>query len=351
MNNELAERIVKKAGEIGYYKCGIIPIEEALSGYEERLDERYERFPDDRKYKAEGNYGLAHPERDYPWVRSVIIAAVALGEYQMPEGFEGRIGRIFAFDYRHQTNAREHGWEAEMADFLKENGIRAAHSPDRGIVPLRYVAMKAGIGIIRRNNFLYAGDQGSFVALSAWITDQPMRLVHDCDLKPCPGGCRRCMDACPTKSLEAPFAMHRRTCVSPLTTKFPEGEDITRDDIGLHFEGWLYGCDACQNACPFNQKILKKAPTRTFPDQDRYEPYMDPEKILSLTDDFLEERFQPRFWYMPPGTAWKWKANAMCALIHEKHPRAKQLIEPYAHHENESLKKVAKWSLEQICQP
>lgn len=348
MSQNICHEIYSKALEIGYLNCGILPLEEALEGYTEHLDARYAYFPDDKEFKAEDNYKMAHPEIDYPWAKSVIICTVGFSDYHLPESYYHRIGRLYAFDYRHEKDAEEHIWESQFSDFLSSNNIRIAHSPDRGIIPLRHVAEKAGLGIIRKNNFLFTEEHGSFVSMSAWLIDRSLRLVQTREYKACPSSCHRCMDACPTKSLTAPYTMHRRTCVSPLTCKYPEGADITKGDIGLHFDGWLYGCDLCQEACPFNRKVLNRPTKRDFPRQDEFAPYIDPEKILSIPDEYLEEHFQPRFWYMPKGSTWKWKANAMCALIADKNPKADQLITPFLNHENPELQKTAAWALKQI---
>ena len=246
----MAEDICSKAIEIGYYNCGIVPLPDALYGYTEYLDKRYEIFPGDREFKASGNYKMARPEEDYPWAQSVLVATVPYGSYALPESLKHRVGRYFAFDFRHEEAAEEHSWEYKMREYLDSLGIRWASQPDRGIVPLRHVAEKAGLGIVRNNNFFYAGEYGSFVSISAWLLDRPLSLIQHHDAKPCSENCRRCMEACPTGSLAAPHTMQRRRCISPLTSKYPEGADVTGDDIGLHFDGWLYGCDACQEACP-----------------------------------------------------------------------------------------------------
>lgn len=342
----ITKTIVTKALEIGYLNCGILPLDKALAGYEERLDERYRRFPDDKAFKASDNYRMAHPENDYPWAKSVVICTIGLGDYHLPEAYRHRIGRIYAFDYRREKDAREFGWGDRMTRFLESLGFQCAYDGSRGLVPYRHVAQQAGIGIIRKNNFLYTEDMGSLVMLSAWLIDQKLERTYENKQKPCPPDCTRCQEACPTGSLQAPYAMHRRTCVSPLTSKYPEGDDITRGDIGLHFDGWLYGCDACQEACPFNRKVLARDHELAFPRQEEFVPHMTPEKILALDDDYLEEHFQPRFWYMPKGSTWKWKANAMCALLTEKNPDTPSLIRPYLAHANENLKKTAAWALE-----
>lgn len=342
------ENIFNKAKEIGYLNCGILPIKEALAGYTSCLDRRYAQFPEDLSFKSEDNYQMGRSAQLYPWAKAVIICTIAIGDYNLPDAFKQRIGRMYAFDFRHEKEALEYNWDSQMNEYLFSQGIRSVSSPDRGIVPLRHVAAKAGLGIIRKNNFLYTETHGSYVVLSAWLIDQPLKLIHECTLKPCPANCTKCIDACPTSSLSAPYMMQRAKCISPITSKYPEGDDVTRNNIGLKLNGWLYGCDACQEACPHNQKILKSNGERHFPRQEEFTPYMEPTNLLSLPDEFLEAHFQPRFWYMPKGSTWKWKANAICAILSSNVPNKQQFIEPYLSHPNPQLQKVAQWALQHI---
>lgn len=109
-NQNLAKEIEKKALEIGFLGCGIVPVEEALSDYAMRLDERYARFPDDRQFKAESNYKLGRPKESYPWAEAVVICTIGLGDYRLPEKFQHRVGRMYVFDHRHEEQAQEYGW-------------------------------------------------------------------------------------------------------------------------------------------------------------------------------------------------------------------------------------------------
>ena len=349
---KLAEDICDKAVEIGYYSCGIAPLPYAVEGYTDFLDIRYGIFPGDRQFKAERNYKMGRPQEDYPWAKSVLVATIPYGKYRLPERFAHRVGRIFAFDHRQDANIPEHSWDKQMSDYLDSVGVRWASSPG-GIVPLRLAAERAGLGIVRHNNFFYTEEYGSFVALTAWLLDRPFSLIRENHLKPCPESCRRCIDSCPTGSLSAPNTMQRRTCVSAMTTKYPEGRDVTRDDIGLGFDGWMYGCDACQEACPFNYKPMHPKddePRIDFPDLDDFAGYMDPVSVLGLSDEYLEEHFQPKFWYMPKGSAWKWKCNAMCALITEDPEKAAELIPSYLDHPEEMIRKTAQWALQKLSE-
>ena len=111
--------------------------------------------------------------------------------------------------------------------------------------------MKAGLGIIRKNIFLYT-DKGSFVGLTAYVTDCECRLIQTQNLKPCSDVCTLCQKSCRTKALLVPYTMDPFRCVSFWTT-FGKGNIPEVLDESL-FEEWICGCDNCQDVCPYNRK-------------------------------------------------------------------------------------------------
>jgi epoxyqueuosine reductase len=189
---------------------------------------------------------------------------------------------------------------------LQELGLKTATNRHFGLVGLRWAAMKAGLGLVRRNNFFYT-ESGSWVWLEAWLTDGDMELVQACDLPACPPECRRCMEACPTKSLAAPYAMSPGTCVSFITTF--GFNDLARHPLAKETRGWIYGCDACQDACPMNRGKWEGG--TDFPDLGDILPLLTPEGILALDEETYREKIQPHFFYLKPDELWKWKVNVL----------------------------------------
>ncbi|GEM_PF-3756171 len=120
-----------------------------------------------------------------------------------------------------------------------------------GITALRWAAHKAGLGIIRRNNFFYT-DSGSWVYIEAWLIDKEIELKQKYTQKPCPPKCNRCIDACPTKSLRESYTMSRATCISCLTTW--DGDDLINEPNNRLMGAWVFGCDVCQDVCPYNKR-------------------------------------------------------------------------------------------------
>ena len=113
-------------------------------------------------------------------------------------------------------------------------------------------AVRCGLGFIGKNTTLIHPKKGSFffighLFLPLDLTETGQVLTNRC------GRCTRCIDACPTGALESPFHIDARKCISYLTIEYKgalDGRDPSR------FNGWMYGCDTCQDVCPYNRFAL-----------------------------------------------------------------------------------------------
>ena len=198
------EDLVKKAKECGYDKCGIIPVEQ-MAGYADSLDEREERLPETKEFYDKFR-PFADPRAQYPWVESIIVCSFRYGRYDIPGGLDKHYAKAYLTDGR--RNAASGCWKAgeRFDEYLEERGVRCASSRDFGLTALRWAAMKAGIGIIRRNNFFYT-EHGSWNHLEAFLIGEPLEYIETCAVRPCPDGCSLCVKACPTGALCAPVGL------------------------------------------------------------------------------------------------------------------------------------------------
>ena len=113
-------------------------------------------------------------------------------------------------------------------------------------------AVRCGLGFIGKNTTLIHPKKGSFFFIGHLFLPLELEETGKTMANHC-GRCTKCIDACPTGALEAPFQIDARKCISYLTIEYKgslEGYDPK------HFNGWMYGCDTCQDVCPYNRFSL-----------------------------------------------------------------------------------------------
>ena len=292
-----ATSIKEKALQLGYSGCGIIPAT-TFEEYHKALDERIQNFPESKE-RYETLSAMANPPEG---AKSIIVCIRGYSQYIIPDSIKKHIGKYYMF---HTEIPYSPGFQAkaEFTGYLQLAGLRIIKANP----PVRWAAVKAGLGKFGRNNFFYTEEHGSHVHIAAWIVDAEFEYEKPVDTTIMPGcheDCNKCVTACPTKALDGPFSMNYNKCVVPLIyKKEPPCEDIQRQ-MGQ----WVYGCDACQDACPLNKgKFMEQ---EEFPLLSQFADYLQPEKILNMTEDDYANIIFPRFWYAGQDGLETWKHNA-----------------------------------------
>ena len=252
--------VEQRARELGFVRCGVAsvtPLEreaEALERWLKRGDHGSMRWMEDT---ADVRVDPSN-EKMLAGARSVMVFvtpyARAGGEASGPEpGVIARYAR--GRDYHNVVGKRMR----KLARILRDSGARVRASIDTLPVLERAWAQRAGVGFIGKNCCLIVPGVGSHAFLSALITDA--ELPADTPMQERCGSCRLCLDGCPTRAFVEPRALDSRRCISYLTIEHEGsiGEDL-RAPMGAH----LFGCDDCQDVCPFN-KTAPAAPELTLP--------------------------------------------------------------------------------------
>jgi len=335
--------IKDKAIGLGFSKCGMISVD-SVKGYKERMDQRVAAFPQSAPMYYQFAY-FADVRQKIPWARSLVVCVHEYGKYRIPETLKGRIGSAYLFDGRKDKNAEAYIATEELKRFIEGTGIRVGDGTEHGVTSLRYAAEKAGLGKLRRNNFFYT-ENGSFNSIVVLATDAELELIEKNDLKDCPDDCDRCVKACPTGSLTAAYRMHPMRCVSFLTSIGGNMVDLVDNDLSKGIGNWVYGCDTCQNACPFNHG--RPSGDIEFPGVNKMSDKLSLEQIIDMDDEFYLNVIQPKFWYVRPDNIWVWKVNALNAMKNDHQQKYEPYIKKCLNDGNDRISEMAKWVCESL---
>jgi epoxyqueuosine reductase len=150
-------------------------------------------------------------------------------------------------------------------------------------------AKKAGIGWIGKNSNLIHPKKGSFFFIADLILD--LKIEADGPMKDYCGTCTRCIDACPTDAIIEPYVVNGSKCISYLTIELKD--ELLPKEFEGKMDNWMFGCDICQDVCPWNRFSV-------LHDEQRFEPHLD---LLDLKKqewiDLQEEGFQILFQRSP----------------------------------------------------
>ncbi len=249
-SDDLTDRLKAEALRLGFEAVGIAPAM-APPGYPDFLSWLREGFAAGMGYLHRQADARSHPSHLLPGVRSAVVVAMVYGARQeLAEGPTlGKVARYARGDDYHEVLWRR---LESLLDWLRTERPGTAGRAVCDTAPLleRDFARLAGMGWIGKNTMLIHRRLGSFTVLGTLLTDADLRPDEPFMADHC-GTCTRCLDACPTDAFVQPGRLDANRCISYWTI---EHKGPIPDEAAANLHGWAFGCDICQDVCPWNRK-------------------------------------------------------------------------------------------------
>ncbi|MGZ4379128.1 MAG: tRNA epoxyqueuosine(34) reductase QueG [Gaiellaceae bacterium] len=319
------------AEELKLDVVGAAPVS-AYADTERHIRERKDRglFADMRFTMAQPEVSC-HPEALLEGVRTVVSAAYC---YYAPEpALEDGQGRLARYTW--------HDGYAVLRERLDELGRRLG-GEYRVLVDAnqhvdREAAARAGVGFYGKNTMLITRRHGSWVVLGTLVTTAAVEASPPLELD-C-GSCTLCIDACPTGALDEPGLVDSTKCLSYWTQAPAAIPEDYRAELGAQ----VYGCDICQDVCPWNRGVEKRRADRPV---EGAEPHVRLADWLRDESDAVTERYDRL--YVPRNDARYLRRNALVALGNVGSADDVQLAQPFADGEDSMLQEQARWTITRL---
>ncbi len=306
---EIAFAIKQRAAEMGFAACGIAPavpsethshlLDWLLNGYNASM--RW--MARDDAVEKRGDI-----EKVLPGARSIVCVALHYRtDEKWDEAKHGKVARYArGMDYHEVLTARLRELQAWIQERWPCNGRVYV---DTGPLLEREIARRAGIGWVGKNTMLMSRELGSYFLLGEIVLD--LELEHDAPhaAQFC-GSCTRCLDACPTQAFIQPFVLDSNKCISFHTI---ENREAPPRELREAFGEWVFGCDICQEVCPWNSK----SPIRSSePELWQRENFPELGEFLTMPQDEFSRRLKGSPLKRPKRRGMK--RNALTALQNRK---------------------------------
>ena len=284
----VSAQIKSQARALGFQKIGIVKAE-ALSAEHDRLEEWLRRgFNGEMSWMTRDPEQRTDPRKLFPAARSMIV--VALNYYTTHQHSDdpgtGKVSRYAWGDDYHEVVG---GKLRELLSWIEQKWPEAKGKVCVDIQPMmdKAWAVRAGLGWMGKHTNLITEEYGSWVFIGELLLNLDLEYTDTRVVDQC-GSCTLCIDVCPTGAIVEPYVVDSNICIShaSIESRAPE----IRPDVASHLEGWLYGCDICQDVCPWNQMTPATDESRFEPREGNVNASLS--EVLELAPDAYAARFR-----------------------------------------------------------
>ncbi len=283
-----ANRIKQKAAEIGFQKAGIVSAEPLKAEGDNLLKWLENGFHGEMAWLAREPEKRSDPRLLFPNAKSVVVVVLNYhtGHKHVEDPEKGKLSRYaWGDDYHDVVREKLH---LLLAWVKSENpGADGKICVDTAPMMDKAWAVRAGLGWLGKHSNMITTDLGSWVFIGEIILNLELDYETETVDDHC-GTCTACIDACPTGAIVEPYIVDSRKCISYATIELRD--DTLPADVSENLEGWFYGCDICQDVCPWN-RFEKPSGEKRFEPRNG-ETSIELDAVLSLTPETYAERFR-----------------------------------------------------------
>ncbi len=362
---ELTARIHRAALESGFALAGVAPAHSATSPEGSQTASRFTDWIDQNR-AGEMNYLKRRTETGellrtsaqtaIPWARSILVCALNYASAVPPSiaAAPSNTGWIARYAQSGDATGRPVDYHDDMLRRLRQvESVLQADTPcetrcyvDTGPLLERDFAARAGIGWTGKNTCILNQDLGSWLLLGVIVTSLPVPVEAQAILAPdrC-GSCTRCIDACPTDALIAPRQMDASLCIAYLTI---EKKGSIPEDLRPHMGRQVFGCDICQDVCPWNQSGNRRAPAA------HHENFTPRPALINPALSWLAQMDQSEFrqWFkgspLERTRRHRLRRNVAIAMGNSADPTFLPQLNLWSHSEDPILAESAQWALARL---
>jgi epoxyqueuosine reductase len=355
---QISEQLKAAAIGEGFDLVGIAPVSEAALPEADEFEQWIAAgHAGDMKYLEKrdehGNLRRASVRNSAAWAKSVVVCAL---NYNTDQPYSTRVAGSDpergwlsryawgAHDYHDALMPRLRRVEAAIHELCADVAIEPETRcyVDTGPILERAYAKYAGVGWIGKNTCIIHPKMGSWLFLGVIVTS--LELMLDAPMPDRCGSCTRCIDACPTDAILAPGNLDARRCIAYLTIeKRGSLDEELRPEMGEH----IFGCDICQDVCPWNTKS-GNAPATSLAEFQAREGLFRPD--LQRLAEMDEEAFRQTFRHSPVKRA-KFsgmKRNVAVAMGNSGNKAFLPVLERMAAGDDEMVAEHARWAMERL---
>lgn len=281
----LTQEIKTKALDLGFCEVGVARAER-LEGEGSLLAEWLARgYHGTMEWMVRNLDKRVDPRNIVPEAKSVVAVAVNYFT-DVQHSHDEQVGKISRYAWGDDYHDIVKQKLEQLLEFIKsrEGTAEGKVYVDTGPVLDKIWAQRAGIGWEGKHTNVITRDYGSWVFLGEIILN--LELEYDVPAADHCGSCTLCIEACPTQAIVEPYVLDANRCISYLTIEH-RGEIAA--ELGEKFDRWIYGCDICQDVCPWNKKFAKSTEIREFfPREYTVAPNLDEWEMMTQ-DEFSKE--------------------------------------------------------------